>query len=65
MKSRNSTSCTKKTRPEIVLIIKLAKGDEEEEEEEKGEKEGGARVCAGRNVLCNVGQGKPPAACLG
>ena len=63
MKSRNSTSCTKKTRPDIVLIIKLAKG-EEEEEEEKGEKEGGARVCAGRNVLCNVGQGKPAAACL-
>ena len=63
MKRRNSTSCTKKTRPEIVLIIKLAKG-EEEEEEEKGEKEGGARVCAGRNVLCNVGQGKPAAACL-
>ena len=27
-KSRNSTSCTKKTRPEIVLIIKLARGKE-------------------------------------
>ena len=38
MKSRNSTSCTKKTRPEIVLIIKLAKGEEEEEEEKWGER---------------------------